>query len=480
MHSQVIRDEPGQCPICGMNLVPMDRAGAGSDARSQVPEGERKILYWVAPMDPSYISDEAGKSPMGMDLVPVYEGGEPGAGSAIKIDPVMVQNMGVRSDEAKTGRLTKTVRAAGTFEVNEESLAIVNTKVEGWIERLHVDQTGQQIKRGDPLLSIYSPELVSTQEEYLSALRHFESVKDSPYQDVVESARSLLSATRKRLRYWDVSRSQIRKLARTGRVTKNLTLFAPVSGVVMHKNAVEGMKVMPGQDLFKIADLSGLWLQARFYEQDAPWVEKGAVAEVQVDHLPGASFTGTVDYIYPYLENKTRDLTARIVVENKEGRLKPGMFATVIIRHQAREPSVLIPDEAVIRTGERDMVFIDLGEGRFAPREVKLGLLGDGRMVEVRDGLKAGDRVVTSAQFMLDSESTIREAVRKMLETGGAAGSADDEQVRASAPQEELYVCPMEEDKEIVSDQPGDCPKCGMNLVPVGEVEYDHPLKHRH
>ncbi len=520
MHPQVIQDEPGQCPICGMDLVPVERESA---AGKEV-ESERRILYWVAPMDPTYISDKPGKSPMGMDLVPVYEGEEPGAGGALRIDPALVQNLGVRTEEVGLGQLVRTVRTVGLFEVNEESLATVNTKIEGWIENLYVDKTGQMVKKGEPLLTIYSPALVSTQEEYLSALRHMESVEDSPYEDVVESARSLVRASEQRLLYWDISPSQISSLERTGKATKTLTLHAPTGGVVIHKNAIQGMKVMPGQDLFKIANLETLWLQARLYEQDLPWVSEGDHAEIEVDYLPGETLSGTVTYLYPYLDTGTRDLTARIEVNNPDLSLKPGMFATVTIRHVAAAEAVLVPDEAVIRSGERDILFIDLGGGRFIAREVVLGLSGDDRMVEVRSGIRPGERIVTSAQFMLDSESRLQESIRKMLESreteethtghgasqGAHAGSEksafsahehseemddaeastghmiteghsmDKGEAATEAGAASYYTCPMEEDKEVVTEEPGRCPKCGMELVPVDEVEYDHPLKHKH
>ncbi|HUT52426.1 MAG TPA: efflux RND transporter periplasmic adaptor subunit, partial [bacterium] len=333
-----------------------------------------------------------------------------------KIDPAVVQNLGVRTTEAKLGKLVKKIRAVGTFETNEESLVSVNTKVEGWIEKLYVNKAGQTVKRGDPLLKLYSPELVSTQQEYIESLRYLDSVKDSPFPEVVESARSLVLASEKRLRLWDISSAQIKRLARTGKAGKDLTLYAPISGVVMKREAVKGMKVMPGMELLSIADLSTLWLQSRFYEQDVAWVRLGDHARIEVDYLPGDTFSGKVSFIYPYLDSKTRDITARIVIDNHDLKLKPGMFATITIEHESEQPVVSIPDEAVIRTGVRNLVFIDLGGGRFVPREVGLGRYGDGRTIEIKSGLIPGERVAVSGQFLIDSESRMEEAVRKMLE----------------------------------------------------------------
>jgi Cu(I)/Ag(I) efflux system membrane fusion protein/cobalt-zinc-cadmium efflux system membrane fusion protein len=420
MHPFIVTDQPGSCPICGMTLVPA-KSGSGqakASGAAGAPGKERKIKYWVAPMDPNYRSDKPGKSPMGMDLVPVYEDGgeEPGT---IRVDPNTVQSIGVRTVPVAVGELKKTIRTVGRVVYDESRITTVNSKVSGWIEKLHVDTTGQEVRKGEPLIDIYSPDLVSAQQEYLIARRHFEQVKDSSFPDVVNSARELLASAAKRLEYWDISGAQIEKLGATGEVRKTLSLYSPFRGVVVSKAVFDGSKVMAGMELFRIADISRVWVQADVYEYELPWVKQGTPATVTLDYIPGRTFRGTVAYVYPYLEGKTRTATARIELVNPGVLLKPDMFAHVELSPRVGGKTVLIPSDAVIRSGVRNVVFLALGEGRFQPREVRLGLEGEEGTVQVLSGLSGNERVVVSAQFLLDSESNLKEALKK-FETGAA------------------------------------------------------------
>ena len=465
MHPQIIQNEPGQCPICGMNLVP---SSTNSESGNST---KREITHYAAPMDPTFISDKPGKSPMGMDLVPVYADETPSSGTGISIDPAVVQKIGVRSVPAELIKLRKSIKAVGSVTIDEEKTASINLKTSGWIEELYLDKTGQEVKKGAPLFTLYSPELISAQEEYLLAIRYFDEVSGSPFEEVTSSARSLINASRRRLINLDMSSTQIKRLAREGRPSRTVTFYSPVEGVVLHKKALKGLKVSPGQDLYKISDLKSVWISVKFFEQDSPWVSEGDPAKITIDNLPGKKFDGTVSYIYPYLDSKTFDFTARIKIKNENLSLKPGMFATVNIIHENPKASVVIPDEAVIRSGERNIVFIDLKNGHFEPRTVELGLFGDDRMVEILSGVQASEMVVTSAHFLLDSESSLQESIKKMM---------SPKEVPDDIGPGTIYVCPMEIDKDIVSDHPGPCPKCGMDLVPLDEINYDHPILHRH
>lgn len=424
MHPEVILDHPGNCPICGMKLVPVKgdagAAEAASDPQQQQkakPKGKRKILYWRAPMDPTEIYDHPGKSKMGMDLIPVYEDeAQIGKGGTIRIDPVTVQNMGVRTVEVRRVNFVRTVRTVGYVAYNEEKLYTISPKISGWIEKLYVAATGDEVRPNEPLLEIYSPELVTTQQEYLLALKTERMLADASDASIHRSARSLLESTRKRLLYWDIPRDEIARLERTGKVRKTLTLRSPARGAVIHKNAVEGAFVKAGQNLYQIADLSTVWVQGSIYDYELPWVHVGQKAEVELDYVPGRTFTGKVTYIYPYLDPKARDVKVRVELPNPDLELRPGMYATVRLKTEPVPGVLAVPDEAVIRTGTRNIVFVARGKGRFEPREIRIGEEGDGGLVRVLSGLLPGEKVVVSAQFMLDSESRLQEAIRKMIE----------------------------------------------------------------
>jgi Cu(I)/Ag(I) efflux system membrane fusion protein/cobalt-zinc-cadmium efflux system membrane fusion protein len=414
MHPEVILDKPGDCPKCGMKLVPVKQRATSETTK---PKGKRKILYWRAPMDPTEIYDHPGKSKMGMDLIPVYEDEQMlGRGGTITIDPITVQNLGVKTVKVRKGDLKKIIRTIGTIDYDERRLYRINTKISGWIERLHVNYKGQEVKKGDVLLEIYSPELVSTQEEYLLALKNLDMVKESLFKEIKESAESLVRSTRRRLELWDIPESEIEALEKRGAIVKTMKLVSPANGIVVHKNVEEGMFVKVGMDLFHIADLSTVWVYVTVYEYELPWVKVGQDTEMELAYIPGKIFKGKVDYIYPYLNKKTRDIKVRLVFPNPNFELKPDMYANVRIYTPVKKDTLIIPDSAVIRSGERNIVFIVREEGKFEPREIKLGVEGENNDVQVISGLLEGEEIVTSAQFLLDSESRMQEAIQKMLE----------------------------------------------------------------
>lgn len=425
MHPEVILDEPGNCPICGMKLVPVkgntgeNMAATGGDQKKSKSDQDQKILYWQAPMDPSEIYDHPGKSKMGMDLIPVYEDqSSSNNGGTITIDPVTVQNMGVRTDKVQRMDFTRNIRTVGKIEYDEEKLYTVTTKISGWIEKLYVDYEGKLVQKGEPLLEIYSPELVTTQEEYLLALNTQQMVSQSSIETIREGAESLLESTRKRLLYWDVPRSAIDKLEKTGEVKKTVLLNSPARGMVIHKNAVDGMYIKEGMDLYHIADLSTVWVHASIYDNEVPWIKEGQKAEMDLSYLPGKTFIGTVDYVYPYLREKARDVHVRLQFSNPDLELKPGMYVNIQFQGRVIPNALVIPSEAVIRSGERNVVFVVRGNGKFEPREISIGEEGgpENSYVRVISGLSEGENIVTSAQFLLDSESRLQEAIQKMLQ----------------------------------------------------------------
>ena len=420
MHPNVVQDEPGDCPICGMDLVPMKRSGGGSATSAKV-EGKGEIVYYQAPMDPSYISEEPGKSPMGMDLVPVYENQVDNFGNTITINSTVVQNMGVRTAPIRKRNLTREIRAVGNVVYDETNLAHVHTKVTGYIEETHVEITGERVEKGEPLVEIYSPELVATQEEYLQAYRSA--------QRSGGASGDLLSSARRRLEFWDISEEQINRLERTGEVRKTMTLYSPFTGVVIFTNAIDGMRVQPGNPLYKIADLSTVWVEAQLYEYEIPWLTENQKVMMHLSYTPGKTYKGRIDYIYPYLEEKTRTVKVRSVFQNPNGELKPGMYANLQLYSEIGRDVPAIPEESVIWSGERTLVFIALGDGHFAPRDVKLGALSGDGYYEVLSGARAGETVVTSGQFLLDSESKLKEALQKMLskrESGSSKSAVPD------------------------------------------------------
>ena len=342
----------------------------------------------------------------------------------VTIDAATVQQIGVRVATVVVEPLTRTFRTTGRFEMDEQGAHTVALKVGGWVEKLHIDYEGAIVQAGQPLLEMYSPELVATQQEYLLALKNAERMAGSTLSTTSEDATRLVEAARRRLSFWDIADAQIERLEETGTPMRTLTFPAPVGGEVMEKYVVQGQHVQPGQPLMKIFDLSRIWLIMDVYEQDLAWVEEGQTAQIELPYAPGETFSGRIDHIYYMLDDETRAAKARIVLPGRRAQLKPGMYATVTIEGKPTPPSPLVPEEAVLLTGERAVVILALGDGRFAPVDVEVGMLSDGQY-QILSGLQGGEHVVTSAQFLIDSEARLKSAIGAMM-AGHDHGSMGD------------------------------------------------------
>jgi len=409
---------PGICPICGDKLKPiklMDMGGKKAGAKG------RKVKYWRSPMDPTFVSKQPGKDNMGMTLVPVYEGDAEAQAGIVTVEPAVMLQMGVRTQTLKHGELVRTIRTVGNVTYNEETLGTVTTKLNVWIEKLYADRTGQVVKAGDPLVEIYSKELEAAQVAFLDSLKDPRLTSKAVSEAERGRAADLLKSARRRLEYWDIPKDQIDLIAKDGRVHRTLVLRSRFSGIVTHKNAVEGRFFKAGAPLFEIADISTVWVYGKIYEYERPWVKAGQEADISLSYVPGRTYRGIVEYVYPYLNEKTRDITIRMRFPNRKGTLLPGMYANVTLDCSLGTHALLVPEEAVLDTGKRKIVFVVRGPGKFEGRKVRLGVQASGGMWEVLDGLKEGERVVVSGQFMLDAESKVREAVRKFLEADSKA-----------------------------------------------------------
>jgi len=426
MHPEYISDKPGDCPICGMKLVPMEGAAsqetktaeepAGREAASATaPKKERKILYWTDAMNPGSRYDKPGKAPDGMDLVPVYEeesAGVTGQGvpgyAPVKITPERLQMMGVTTEKARVMSLDQSIRAVGIVTADETRISHIHAKFEGYIEKIFVNYIGQQVSAGQPVFSMYSPELVATQKEYILALQARDQMEKSgtgarlPGIDLVEAARQRLSL-------WDINPDQIARIEKQREPIRDLTIYSPVNGIVSAKTAVQGNRVMPSDTLYDITDLSSVWVLADIYEINVPFVKVGDPATVSLSYDPGRVFKGKVSFINPNVDEKSRTVKVRIVLENPSGLLKPDMYADVVLGGQLGR-GVAVPDSAVMGTGEREIVFVAKGDGLFEPREVKTGVKVRGYF-EIKKGVKEGESVVTGANFLLDSESKLKAAI---------------------------------------------------------------------
>ena len=408
-------------------------SSATSSGAAATASGGREPLFYRNAMNPEVTSPVPAKDTMGMDYVPVYADGdrpEEVAGT-VTIDPSIVQNIGVRTAIVRQQSLNRTIRAVGRVDFDEERMARLHSKVDGWIESVRVDKTGEAVEANDILLSIYAPKLVSTQQEYLLALKGLEALRSSKFADISRGARELVESSRERLRLLDVPEHQIRELEKTQSVQKSLHIHTPVSGSVIRIGSRQGQYVTPATELYTIVDLKQVWVYADVYEYEVPWIKLGDAVEMSLQSVPGRTFKGSVTYIYPYAEAKTRTTKVRIAVDNQEMLLRPDMFANVLIQSDTREEAIVIPSEAVIRSGDRAQVFVVRGPGKFEPRLVTLGIESGGQ-VSVVKGVEAGDEVVTSAQFLIDSESKLREATAKMTRPAsmppeGESGAQVDE-----------------------------------------------------
>jgi len=392
---------------------------------------ERKPIFYRNPMNPEVTSPVPAKDSMGMEYIPVYaEGGSssnvPGT---VTIDPTIVQNLGVRTAIAKQSNLSRTVRAVGRIDYNEQTMTRLHPKVEGWIESIRIDKTGDRIKADEILLNIYSPQLVSSQQEYLLALNNLAATANSGIPEIRQGAEDLVKSARERLRLLDVPEHQILELEKTREIKKSLHIHSPVAGTVIHIGARNGQFVSPKTELYMIVDLSQVWVFADIYEYELPWVKEGDSVEMTLASVPGQIFRGSLEYIYPYAESKTRTTKVRMVFENSDQLLRPNMFADVQIKSDTQRNVVVIPSEAIVRSGDRSQVYIIREPGKFEPRIVKPGIESNGQ-IAVLEGISPGDTVVTSAQFLIDSESKLREATAKMLESMPVEASPSNGEVK--------------------------------------------------
>jgi Cu(I)/Ag(I) efflux system membrane fusion protein len=388
------------------------------DVSVSVSDEKRQPVFYRNPMNPEITSPVPTKDHMGMDYIPVYaDEDDDGRVGTVTIDPVTVQNIGVRTAIVERRTLAREIHTVGRVDYDEQRIARLHPKTQGWIEELRIGTTGSVIERDEILLSIYSPQLVSSQQEYLLALKNYETLSSSPFEDVRRGASDLVESSLDRLRLLDVPEHQIDMLKETREVMKLLHIHSPTEGIVINVGAREGQFVTPQSELYMIADLAAVWVFVDIFEEELPWVNVGDEAEMSVMGVPGTIFRGRLTYIYPYAESRTRTIKARLEFDNSELLLKPDMFSDITIHASPREDVVVVPSEAVIRSGLREQVFLVRAPGKFEPREVEVGLSGGG-MTEIRQGLVPGDEVVVSAQFLIDSESKLREAAAKMQEPG--------------------------------------------------------------
>lgn len=421
MHPTVVQDKKGSCPICGMDLVPIkenepsvkENAPAEDEKIAQV-----KVGHFYCPMEAEHVQEKPGKCPLcGMKLVEKKPQATASAAPVPGLTTVAItaetrQRMGLKLGTVEKRAMTGAVRTSARIVANETRQHRVTTKIEGWVDKLFVATTGQAIKKGDPLLTLYSPDLVSAQAEYLIAL---DGVK-------THGGESLLAASRRRFELWDISEEQIDQLEKSGKAEKYLTLYAPASGWVTERMVLAGQKIMPGEPLMVISDLTEIWADADIYQSDLPHVKVGMPVEVTLPYWPGQVFTGQVSFITPTLNPMTRTLNARLEIHNPDLLLKPEMYATAILKLEHGE-KLAVPTSAVLFTGTRNVAFRDVGDGHLAPAELKLGARS-GDYYEVLEGLNEGNKVVVSANFLVDSESSMKAAVESLMKGGGGGAKA--------------------------------------------------------
>jgi Cu(I)/Ag(I) efflux system membrane fusion protein len=419
---------------------------AGSLPSLAAEEDGKDILYWVAPMDPNYRRDEPGKSPMGMELIPVYAGAED-EGSDVTISPAVVQNLGVRTEAATRGTLSRLIDTVGYIDYDESKVSHIHLRVSGWIEKLSVKSAGEKVKKNQRLFNLYSPDLVNVQEEFLRAL-------NSGNKGLIEASRDRLSAL-------GISRGEIAQLEKRRKVRQAIAIYAPQDGVVSELPVREGMYVKPAMNVMTLADLSSVWLIAEVFERQSNWVKAGDRAEVSLPFLPGKVWQGNVEYIYPSLDKKTRTLMARLRFDNPGESLKPNMYARVELYSSPRDDVISIPMEALIRTGAKARVIVQTGAGRFDAREVLTGI-ESGDRIEIIEGLKSGEKVVISGQFLLDSEASLKASFTRM---GEAEEKADDiPDMQASVTGSGVVLSLNIEEKEIKLKH-GPIPELGWSAM---------------
>lgn len=407
MHPSYVSDKPGNCPICGMKLVPVGVADSGQRRSEAAKLAERKPLFFRNPMNPADTSPVPKKDSMGMSYVPVYPEEPshvpiPKGTSVVTIDPERSHLIGLKTVEVRRAELDTTIRTVGKVVADETRIVKVQPRFEGFIEHLYANFTGKLVRKGEPLATIYSPELLSTEQEFLLALKAGSALAQSGLPDAAESSRA-------RLRLFGINEHQIDALEKAGKPVRSLTLTAPISGYVTAKNVVAGAKVGPDDALFDIVDLSRVWVLADVYEYELPRLKLGQTATLTLSYGPDRTWRGRVSYVFTSVDEKTRTVKVRIEVANPKLELKTEMFADVVIASAPRR-ALLVPEDAIIDSGTRKIVFVSLGEGRLVAREIKTGDQGRG-MVEVRSGLEEGESVAMGANFLLDSESRLKAAI---------------------------------------------------------------------
>jgi len=385
-----------------------------------------KLLYYRNPMGLPDTSPTPKKDQMGMDYIPVYEGEDEGAGKGganqIRISTEKIQKLGVKTEAAAVRTLGKTVRAAGRVEPDERRVFAIAPKFEGYVERLHVNVTGQPVGKGQPLFEVYSPELVSAQREYAIAAQGVRAMEGAG-SEAQSGMKQLAESSLARLRNWDLSPEQVAALVKTGEAKRTITFRSPASGVVTEKKALQGMRFMPGEMLYQVTDLSSVWVIADVFEQDIALVKNGSKASLNINAYPGKTFEGRITYVYPTLKAETRTIPVRIELANPGQLLKPAMFAQVEIQSGAKAAVLTVPDSAVLDSGTRRIVLVQVKEGRFEPREVKTGASSD-NYIEIREGVKEGEQVVVAANFLIDAESNLKAAIGGMTAAAGAPAAA--------------------------------------------------------
>lgn len=419
MHPAYKSDKPGIAPDCGMKLVAVYEDGGPADASIPAKPLTGKILYYADPQRPSYHAENPGLNPeTGNELKPVYENdaGSMAVGT-VKIDAEKQQLLNVRFGTVEMASETATIHAAGKVAMDETRLAHVHTRVEGWIDQVFVDFTGKSVRKGQPLLTMYSPDMLATQQELLLALKGRDQLQHSTLPGVPDHMDQLIVATKRRLELWNLTDQQIDEVIRTGKPIKNITVYSPADGYITTRNAFPNQQVKPDMELYAIVDLSRVWLIADVFEYEAGSIRLGMPATISFAYDAEQKFNGVVSFIQPQVDPVTRTLKVRIEAANPGMRLKPEMFVDVDFK-LATQAKLSVPAEAVLNSGERRTVFVDRGNGYFEPRDVQTGQVFGGR-VEVLRGLKAGERIVTSGNFLIDSESQLKSAAQGM---GGMAG----------------------------------------------------------
>lgn len=419
--------------------------------KMQTENSGSDIDYYHCGMHPWITSDKPGLCPIcNMDLTPVYKGAALGDG-IVQIDPTMVQNIGVKTEMVMKRNLTHTIRTTGIVDYDETKQTYITTKFSGYIEKLYVDYTGKAVKKGEPLFDIYSPELVAAQQEYLQAVSYTKSMSQSNNSTAVSGAEDLLQSAKQKLSLWDISTQQINQLVETGKVKKTLTIYSPFSGTVIEKNVFDGMKVEAGMNLLKLADISQLWVYADVYENELSWIKIGETVELKLPYDADKSLEGKISYIYSFIQEQSRTAKVRMEFSNQNEALKKDMYVTVNIRPSVSIDAIAVPEQSVIHSGTRNIIVLSLGSGKFKSVEVKLGALSD-NYYEVKEGLSEGDIIVTSSQFLIDSESNLKAGLSGMQHT-------NMDMDKSSEPKEKTKVID---------------PVCGMTVTTDTKLNYTY------